>query len=68
MMTGGESKPSTSNPHSSFDVGFIGPSTRCKPACRVQSNTVSNNRRLTAGSFTDSKKPKKAAGSLVTWL
>ena len=68
MKTGGESKPSASRPHSSFVVGFIGPSTRRAPCCRAQANIASNNCRLTAVSFTHSKKPKNAALSFCARL
>jgi len=41
MKTGGRSKPSTSSPHSSLVVGFIGPSSRFIPSLRAQALAVS---------------------------
>jgi hypothetical protein len=60
MMTGAESKPSTSRPHSSFTDGFMGPRGRDMPTPRAQARTASMRSRLTEGSSTDSKNPKKA--------
>ena len=68
MMMGGESKPSTSRPLSSFDVGFIGPSRRFMPFSRAQAFTAENSCRLTSASFTHSKNPKKAVRSFCTSL
>ncbi len=64
MMTGGESKPSTSSPHSSLMDGFMGPRRRVIPWRAAHARTASSKNRLTAGSSTDSKNPKKA---VVSW-
>src|SRR5205814_1620117 len=60
MNTGDESKPSINRPHSSFVVGFIGPSNCFIPFCCAQFRAAANSSRLTRGSFTLSKKPKNA--------
>ena len=54
MMTGAESNASTSKPHSSFVVGFIGPSTRFIPFSRAQPRALANSCRLASASSSHS--------------
>ena len=63
IRTGGESKPSTSRPASSFKVGLVGPRRTFIFRSRPQTDAASNNLAATLGSSADSKNPKNAAFS-----
>ena len=65
MMTGGASKPSTSNPHSSLMDGFMGPSRCVIPRPRAQARTAPSNSPLTAGSFDRLEESEEGGGLTV---